>query len=204
MSNSETTTASATSAFDAPSAPRDFACVVAMDAARGIGRHGDLPWPPLKGDLQHFARLTTTAAPGHMNAVIMGRKTWASLPAKYQPLPRRHNIVISRQPQALPAGAVAASSLPDALAKAAALAMCDQIFVVGGGQIYAEAVTHPRCSYIYLTEIDATYDCDTTLVALPDFVPDLGWPVQELTERDVRFRISRLMRAVATTPQPQI
>ncbi|MBK9071281.1 MAG: dihydrofolate reductase [Myxococcales bacterium] len=204
MSKPQTSATRVTTAAGEASAPRDFACVVAMDAARGIGRHGDLPWPPLKGDLQHFARLTTTASPGRMNAVIMGRKTWASLPDKYRPLPRRHNVVISRQPQLLPPGTLAATSLPDALAKAAGLPTCDQIFVVGGGQIYAEAVTHPRCQHIYLTEIDATYDCDTTLVALPDFVPDLGWPAQSHSEGDVRFRISRLMRAVATTPQPQI
>lgn len=204
MSNSQTSGIGATTSSGTTSAPRDFACVVAMDAARGIGRHGDLPWPPLKGDLQHFARLTTAAAPGHMNAVIMGRKTWASLPDKYRPLPRRHNLVISRQSQTLPPGAHAATSLPDALAQAAALAMCDQIFVVGGGQIYGEAVMHPRCQHIYLTEIDATYDCDTTLVALPDFVPDPSWPAQSHSEGDVRFRISRLMRAVAPTPPPQI
>ena len=178
----------------------DFACVVAIDAARGIGKGGDLPWPPLKGDLQHFARLTTQASPGHVNTVIMGRKTWASLPAKYKPLPRRHNLVISRQPQALPPGASAATSLTDALAQAAALPACEHIFVIGGGQIYAEALAHPRCHYIYLTEIEATYDCDTTLSELTGFVLDPTWPPQEHHENGVNFRISRLRRARPAGP----
>ena len=78
-------------------APPSYACVFAADEAGGIGRDNDLPWPRLPGDLAFFARITTeTRDPAKQNAVIMGRRTWDSIPPKYRPLPGRRNIVVSR------------------------------------------------------------------------------------------------------------
>ncbi len=140
---------------------RPFACVVAADQAGGIGRANDLPWPKLKADLRHFRDLTSIAPAGQRNAVIMGRKTWDSVPPKYRPLPDRLNVVISRGQVARPDGVLLAGSLDDALAHAAAVPDVDQLFVVGGGEIYWQAFAHDRCRDVFLTRLASTFDCDT-------------------------------------------
>ena len=75
--------------------------VVAASEQLGIGSGGQLPWR-LPGDMAAFKRITTTTmTPGRENAVVMGRKTWESIPARFRPLPGRVNIVLSRHPAAL-------------------------------------------------------------------------------------------------------
>lgn len=75
---------------------KSFSIVVAATAyGRGIGFHGTIPWT-LPADLSFFKTITSEAAPGLRNVVIMGRKTWESISPKYQPLPNRINIVLSR------------------------------------------------------------------------------------------------------------
>jgi dihydrofolate reductase/thymidylate synthase len=156
----------------APGSASEFAIVVAADAERGIGKDGDLPWH-LPGDLAYFKALTTeTSTPGKRNAVIMGRKTWESIPPRFRPLQRRLNAVVTRQPgYAIPDGVVRADSLDDALRQVTApplAATVERVFVVGGGAIYAEAITHPACARVYLTRIEASFSCDTFFPALDD------------------------------------
>src|ERR1700733_8282193 len=92
-----------------------FDIVVACDINRGIGYNNTLPWR-LSGDMKHFRNLTsTTSDPSKQNAVIMGRKTWQSLPESNRPLPKRFNIVLSRQDLAVPAEARFAHSFDEAL-----------------------------------------------------------------------------------------
>ena len=79
---------------------RGFTLIAAVDDAGGIGRGGELPWR-LKADMEFFRR-TTTGTGGGIHAVILGRRTWESLPARFRPLPERRNIVVSRQPKKLP------------------------------------------------------------------------------------------------------
>lgn len=139
-----------------------FDVVVAADLDRGIARDGDLPWR-LPGDVAHFKRLTTrTRDPGRQNAVIMGRATWDSLPARFQPLPGRRNVVLSRQAApALPEGVAHAGSMDAALAITARDPGIEGVFVVGGGVVYAEAVGMAACRRIYYTRIAARFGCDT-------------------------------------------
>lgn len=127
---------------------RRLAVIVAVGRDRAIGRNGDLI-RHLPGDLARLKELTMD------HAVIMGRKTWDSLPKK--PLPGRVNIVISRNEDFNPDGAVRVSSLTAALQAS----MSDPMpFVIGGGMIYAEAL--PLATHLYLTELDAdTPDADT-------------------------------------------
>ena len=98
---------------------RSFAAVVAADEEWGIGRDGDLAWR-LPGDMRWFRELTIGKPPeGVQNTVIMGRKTWDSIPPRYRPLPGRHNVVVSRNPElSLPEGVTLVHSLDEGLGRA--------------------------------------------------------------------------------------
>ena len=85
--------------FTASVMVRSLNCIVAVSQNMGIGKNGDLPWPPLRNEFKYFQRMTTTSSvEGKQNLVIMGRKTWFSIPKKNQPLKDRINIVLSREP----------------------------------------------------------------------------------------------------------
>lgn len=145
----------------------DFDCVAAADADGGIGKDNDLPWPRLSEDLRFLRRITTQAPEGKRNAVIMGRLTWESVPSGRQPLPDRLNVVVSRGTLALPAGMLAATSLPQALQLARARPEVAGLFVIGGAQIFRQAFADPGCRHIYLTRLAARFDCDAFLPPLP-------------------------------------
>lgn len=148
--------------------PPHFACVVAADQARGIGKDNGLPWPKLPTDVAHFRDVTTeTTDPAKRNAVLMGRLTWDSLPPKWRPLSGRQNVVISRRTLALPDGVIGASSLDDAIARATAAGV-EAIFVVGGAQIFADAIADPRCRVLYYTDVRGRFDCDAYFPAFAD------------------------------------
>jgi dihydrofolate reductase len=132
----------------------EVSIVVAYAAGnRAIGRDGGLPWH-LPSDMKHFRELTTGGT------VVMGRRTWESIPEKFRPLPDRRNIVLSHRHPAL-AGAEVFGDLPAALAAAGA-----GCFVIGGGTTYAEAL--PLASRVYATEVAGDVDGDTFFPALPD------------------------------------
>jgi dihydrofolate reductase len=125
-----------------------IALVAAVARGGVIGRDGGVPWH-LAEDLARFKSLTT----GH--AVVMGRKTWDSLPERFRPLPGRRNIVVTRDPEWQADGAERAGSLDEALASAAEDA---RVFVIGGAQIYRQAL--PLADELLLTEIDLEVEGD--------------------------------------------
>ena len=126
--------------------------VVAVAEGNAIGFQGDMPWGrSLKPDLRRFKAITL----GH--PVIMGRKTWDSLGGK--PLAGRTNIVVSRSALSLPDGVLAAASLDAALQAAAQAPGGEEAMLIGGGQLYAEAL--PRASRIYLTKVLKAFEADT-------------------------------------------
>lgn len=141
---------------------KDVAAVVAAAAnSRGIGCSGQLPWR-IPEDMAHFKDITSSPpSPGKTNAVIMGRKTWESIPPKFRPLPSRTNVVLTRNAAAFDAGCggdhsdvVVASSLPDAVEKLASMEKnLGRVFVIGGGQIYKEAVDSGLLSCVHYTEV---------------------------------------------------
>jgi dihydrofolate reductase len=123
--------------------------LVAAVARNGvIGRGQQLPWH-LPEDLRHF-RTATLGLP-----VIMGRRTWDSLPAARRPLPGRRNLVVTRQPWWRAAGAEAVPSLDAALAL---IAGAERACVIGGAELYAAAL--PQADELLLTEIDRDIDGD--------------------------------------------
>lgn len=176
---------------------RRFACVVAADRRLGIARDGDLPWR-LPGDLAHFKRLTCdTTDPARRNAVVMGRATWQSIPDKYRPLPRRLNLVLSRSTPSLPPGVLGAASLDGALERLEAAPLAaeiEQVFCVGGGNVYAQAIELPACEAIFLTRIDADFDCDVHFPAF-EHLFELDTTLDRAQENDVSYRIERWRRA---------
>ncbi len=132
--------------------------LIAAVARNGvIGHDNGLLWH-LPEDLRHFKR-TTLGAP-----VIMGRKTWDSLPAKFRPLPGRRNVVLTRDPLWHAPGAERAGSLE---AAAALLEDVPVAYVIGGAEIYSQAL--PLADELVLTEIDRDFEGDTRF---PDWPRD--------------------------------
>jgi dihydrofolate reductase len=120
-----------------------------------IGKDGQMPWH-LPEDLAHFKRVTLG------QPVIMGRKTWDSLPARFRPLPGRVNIVVTRQADWQAEGALRSASIEDAMR------LCGDVpdaWIMGGAEIYRQA--EPLASSAVVTEIDADFDGDA-------FAPVLG------------------------------
>jgi dihydrofolate reductase len=122
--------------------------IAAVARNRVIGRDNALLWH-LPEDLRHF-RAVTTGRP-----VIMGRKTWESLPVRFRPLPGRRNVVVTRQPGWRAEGAEVVVSPAAALAL---LAGTDQAFVIGGAELYAAML--PLADELLLTEIHRDFDGD--------------------------------------------
>lgn len=121
--------------------PRSYEVVVAATHDMGIGKDGKLPWR-LPSDLNFFKKLTlTTSNPGKKNAVVMGRKTWESIPLRYRPLPGRLNVVLTRSGSSDITAAenvVVCGSIPSALellAEAPYSFSIERVFIIGGGQI---------------------------------------------------------------------
>jgi dihydrofolate reductase len=128
-----------------------LALIVAVAQNRVIGRDGTLPWR-IPEDLRRFRALTT----GH--TIVMGRRTWESLP---RALPERENVVVTRDRGYSAAGAVVAHSLGDALAHAS---LPPPVFCIGGGELYRSAL--PMAQIAYVTEIARAFDGDATFPAL--------------------------------------
>lgn len=166
--------------------------IVAATTKNGIGKNGALPWPMLKKEMAYFARVTkrvpmptdtgsvqADATKQSMlegtrrNVVIMGRKTWDSIPPKFRPLKDRTNIVITSQAREqlgnLPEDVVVASSIVDGLQSLEARVRdskalpVGRAFVIGGTSIYRAALELPNLEHILLTRIREDYECDTFL-----------------------------------------
>ena len=120
-----------------------LALIAAVARNGAIGRDNDLLWKE-QLDQRHFAATTR----GH--AVVMGRRTWESLPPRFRPLPGRRNIVVTRSASFDAPGAETAPSLEAALQRVAGEA---RVFVIGGAQLYAQAL--PLADELVLTEIQA-------------------------------------------------
>ena len=152
-----------------------------------IGRDNTLPWQ-LPEDMAHFKR-TTAGCP-----VIMGRKTWDSLPLRFRPLPGRSNLVVTRQAGWSADGARRATRLEQALADCAQMEPAPQeLWIIGGGQLYAQASALAHRAVV--TEIDQDFEGDT-------FAPRLGADWAE-SARDPHIAASGLRFAFVTYQRQQ-
>lgn len=114
-----------------------------------IGKNGKLPWN-IPEDMKRFREIT------NHKPVIMGRKTWESIPERFRPLPNRTNIVITRQKgYQTPSNVITANSLEEALRKTAT---ADEVMIIGGGELYKEGMG--LANKLYITHVDQTIDGD--------------------------------------------
>ena len=177
--------------------------IVAATAKNGIGKNGGLPWPMLKKEMAYFARVTKrvptdipsaetqsgSRAGSHgqqsdgqqqhsqtQNVVIMGRKTWDSIPPKFRPLKSRTNLIISSRPASTLFGTTHASTDNDVLvapsiesgleslqtrARDGTLKAVGRVFVIGGAGIYEAAMRLPNARRVLLTRVEGEFECDT-------------------------------------------
>ncbi|MEV0095406.1 dihydrofolate reductase [Streptomyces sp. NPDC050738] len=160
----------------------------AQTPAGVIGAGNAIPWR-VPEDMAHF-KATTLGHP-----VVMGRKTWDSLPARFRPLSGRRNIVVTRDPRWAAEGAERAGSIADALelaADASGPAAPAEAWVIGGGEIYRAAM--PHATVLSVTEVDSTIDGDTYAPT-----PDPSWKVSEdegwqSSTSGLRYRMRRYTR----------
>lgn len=183
-----------------PSSKIPLTLIVAATPKNGIGKNGALPWPMLKKEMAYFARVTKrvpassssssqqngNAATAAKNAVIMGRKTWDSIPPKLRPLKERVNIVLSSQSrEAFPeyqdlfvakdieSGVAAVLRRQQEQSSSSDASALGRVFVIGGAGVYEQALRLEQCRSVLLTRVREEFECDT-------FFPDLeaggeGW-----------------------------
>jgi dihydrofolate reductase len=163
-----------------------LALIAAVPRNRVIGRGGELVFRESE-DQKHFRRVTLGCP------VIMGRKTWDSLPARFRPLPGRRNIVVTRNAHWAAEGAVRAGSLAEALALADDAA---RVFVIGGAELYALAL--PQADELVLTEIDADLDGDTLFPDWPRAQFRQTFSEPHVTASGVGYRFNHYVREEAT------
>ncbi|KAH0361178.1 Peroxin-3, partial [Aureobasidium melanogenum] len=194
--------------------------IVATTAKNGIGKNGTLPWPMLKKEMAYFARVTKrvpgaasmpdtsmlaetssqlsdsseVAASANIqppqNVVVMGRKTWESIPPKFRPLPQRTNVVISRSEKLEGVGedVVVGDSISSALstltakAKEGQAAPLGRVFIIGGGAIYKQALEMEQAKSILLTRVEGEWDCDTDFPI--DVEAEQGWTRRQKGDLD--------------------
>ncbi|WVR04763.1 hypothetical protein IAU60_001775 [Kwoniella sp. DSM 27419] len=202
---------SASSSTAASQGRRSVTAIVAATTSNGIGLNGGLPWR-LPGEIKYFARVTTGESPSTeadaQNALIMGRKTWESIPAKFRPLKDRRNLVVSRGGVDVADAAHTSShtSLPAALD--ALPTRTPRTFLIGGAQLYTAALTSspPMVDRVLLTRVLSDVECDTfledftahtdtqgrrvwRLADLSEMRAWLGWEVEEeREEKGIRYR----------------
>lgn len=174
-----------------------FSIIVATSRNCVIGASGQLPWEgKLRGDMNYFKK--TTMGHGN-NVVILGRKTFMSIPEQFRPLPGRVNIVLSRTREWLPSFydiannctdvqngfgggmpcIIAAESLDEALDVAGFDDVSDndrEVFVIGGGMVYEEAMQNNRITRLYLTRVDADIENGDTF--FPEIDPTI-WRLEK-------------------------
>jgi dihydrofolate reductase len=150
-----------------------------------IGRNGGIPWR-VPEDMRRFRELTTGGT------VVMGRRTWESLPPRFRPLPGRRNIVVSRDPAYDAPGADVVTSLDRAFAAGG------DVWVAGGAEIYAAAMPHAEA--LFVTDVDIEVDGDAHgPVVGPEWVEVVGGQWQA-SDSGTRYRFRELTRQAGVPP----
>ncbi|QDF76377.1 MULTISPECIES: type 3 dihydrofolate reductase [Shewanella] len=156
-----------------------IAMIAAMANNRVIGKDNQMPWH-LPEDLRHFKQMTLG------KPVVMGRKTFESIG---RPLPGRHNIVVSRQADLVIEGVTCVSSFEQAKE---VVKGCDELVVIGGGQLYAELL--PQADILYLTEINLDVAGDTHFPEWDDGSWQLLQSESHINDKGLEYRFINLVK----------
>ncbi|MBG6216316.1 dihydrofolate reductase [Arthrobacter sp. CAN_A6] len=152
-----------------------------------IGRGGGIPWH-VPEDMAHFKSTTS----GH--PVVMGRRTWESFPDRFRPLPGRTNIVVTSAGAI--GGAVVVDSVDDAIDTALESAGGEEVWIIGGGQVYEAALARANAAFVTVIEAEVEGDTFAPLLdsdwKLSALTPETGWLT---AENGTRYRISLWTRA---------
>nr|XP_060617697.1 dihydrofolate reductase [Anolis sagrei ordinatus] len=177
---------------------RSLNSIAAVCHNMGIGKNGQLPWPPLRNEFKYFQKMTTTPTQeGKQNVVIMGKRTWFSIPEKNRPLKDRINIVLSSEMKGVPKGAhYLARSLDEALDLLQSPELeskIDLVWIVGGSSVYKAAMDKPIHQLLFVTRILHDFESDTFFPEidlekyklLPNYA---GVPTDIQEENGIRYR----------------
>jgi dihydrofolate reductase len=166
--------------------------VVATDINNGIAKNRKIPWN-IPEDMAWFKKITTTTNNSDkMNAVVMGRKTWESLPPKFRPLPNRKNAILTKEYQYIQNRGIAQSNLcqyhdlTDAVRSLSRNSAVESIFIIGGSDVYNQTLNSkfPICEFIFLTKFHKDYECDTFINNIPDHFTLLSHTVNTAIDRN--------------------
>jgi len=166
--------------------------VAAVEDTGGIGWLGSLPWPNISADMKYFKELTTNGIVGnegeYNTAVVMGRKTWDSIPSKFRPLPDRLNMVMTRGKNLVGnSGEYVHCRTVKSVALNCMKREIDDLFVIGGEEIYKLFMKYASVDYIYLTQIKGIFKCDKWF---PEFNGKKVIESKLQTEDNMKFKFS--------------
>lgn len=149
---------------------KDFSIILAVDNENGIGKCWDLAWK-IPEDMKYFKDTTTnTQDVNKQNAVIMGRKTWESIPEKYRPFQNRKNFILSKSSPNNDQSnlwALGYNNLDSCLEYISQQADIESVFIIGGWQLYNQVLDHPHFTKAYITRIYHKFHCDVFFHSLP-------------------------------------
>lgn len=166
--------------------PQISLVVAAMTPDLGIGMNGKLPWR-LKQEILYFRDVTSACPEGSTNAVIMGRRTWESIPKKFRPLPNRINVILSRSFTNNSENGVyyynSMESILDAFHKTNYVLLekkINKIFIIGGAQVYNAFINDDRVDSLLLTNVSYVGDHNKK----PEMDCFLNWDLSKWSRRD--------------------
>lgn len=148
----------------------NFSLIIALDNENGIWKNNDLAWS-IPEDMKHFKDITTkTEDPKKQNAVVMGRKTWESIPKKYRPLKNRYNCILSRSYEDEKINAewgIEFNSLDACLSHVEKKPDIETVYIIWWAQIYNQVAQDERLEKAYITRIYDKFHCDSFFDWLP-------------------------------------
>lgn len=164
------------------------ALIVAMDNERGIGKNNDLMWH-LPADMKFFKETTS----GHI--VVTGRKNYDSIPERFRPLPNRENAVLTRNPDYDAPGAVVFASLDECL-KRYENETERTVFIIGGGQIYKEAMDSGVVDELFITHVNHVYGADTFFPVFDEaeWKSEIVFEQEKDEKHEVSFEVKKYTR----------
>ena len=153
---------------------KKFSIILATDSKNWIWKNNSLAWD-LKGDLKYFKEITSkTSDLSKYNAIIMGRKTWESIPSKFRPLPDRINCILSRNLKyedinsKIDNFVLHFNDFDHCLEELSKKENVENIFLIWWGSLYNQFINHPNLEKIYITKVNWDFSCDTFF----DWVPN--------------------------------